>query len=50
MQYQTSLVARWLKFCAPNAGGSGLSPYQGARSHMLQLRVCIPQLRPGTAK
>ena len=46
----TSLVVQWLRFCAPNAGGLGLIPGQGTRFHMLQLRSCVPQLRPGTAK
>ena len=32
------LVAQWLGLCAPKAGGLGLIPGQGARSHMLQLR------------
>ncbi|TEA30083.1 hypothetical protein DBR06_SOUSAS18210011, partial [Sousa chinensis] len=40
-----SLVAQWLRLCAPNAGGPGLIPGQGTRSHMPQLRVCMPQLR-----
>ena len=31
----------------PNAGGLGLIPGQGTRSHMPQLRVRMPQLRPG---
>ena len=35
----TSLVVQWLRLCAPNAGGPGLIPGQGTRSHMLQLRV-----------
>ena len=54
----TSLVVQWLRLCAPNAGGPGLIPGQGTRSHMPQLRVHmpqlkrshVPQLRPGTAK
>ena len=37
-----SLVVQWLRFHAPNAGDSGLIPGQGTRSHMLQLRVCMP--------
>ena len=28
---------------ASNAGGLGLMPGQGTRSHMLQMRVCMPQ-------
>ena len=31
----TSLVAQWLRLCAPNAGGPGLIPGPGTRSHML---------------
>ena len=46
----TSLVVQWLRLRAPNAGGLGSIPGQGTRSHMLQLRVHMPQLRPGTAK
>ena len=30
----TSLVAQWLSLHAPNAGGPGLIPGQGTRSHM----------------
>lgn len=30
-------------------GGPGFDPWLGARSHLLQLRVGIPQLRPSTA-
>ena len=29
-----SLVAQWLRLHAPNAGGPGLIPGQGTRSHM----------------
>ena len=36
----TSLVVR-----APNAGSLGLIPGQGTRSHMLQLRAPMPQLK-----
>ena len=39
----TSLVVQLLRLCALSAGGPGLIPGQGARSHMLQLS-------PGTAK
>ena len=37
---------------APNAGDPGLIPSQGARPHMLQLRVHMPQLKSlrGTTK
>ena len=41
----TSLVVQWLRLCAPNAGAVGLIPGQGTRSHMLQLRVDMWQLR-----
>ena len=30
----TSLVAQWVRLCAPNAGGLGLIPGQVARFHM----------------
>ncbi|TEA37084.1 hypothetical protein DBR06_SOUSAS210251, partial [Sousa chinensis] len=40
-----SLVVQWLRLCAPNEGESGLIPGRGTRSHMLQLRVCMPQLK-----
>ena len=33
------------KLHSPNAGGLGLIPGQGTRSHMLQLRVHMPQLK-----
>ena len=39
---RTSLVVQWLEHCAPNVEGLGLIP---ARSHVLQLRVCLLQLR-----
>ena len=41
----TSLVLQWLRFRAPNVGGQGLVPGGGVRSHMLQLRVCMQQLK-----
>ena len=31
--FGTSLVAQWLRLHAPNAGGLGSIPGQGARSH-----------------
>ena len=37
-----SLVVQWLSLCAPNTGAVGLVPDQGARSHVLQLRVHKP--------
>ena len=30
----TSLVVQWVRLHAPNAGGPGLIPGQGTRSHM----------------
>ena len=39
----TALVVQWLILCAPNAGGPGSIPGQGARCH-------TPQLRPSAAK
>ena len=39
----TSLVVQWLRLCVHNIRGLGLIPGQGSRSHMLQLRVCMPQ-------
>ena len=35
----TSLVVQWLRLHASNAGGPGLIPGQGTRSHMLQLKI-----------
>ena len=40
-----SLVVKWLRRHAPNAGGLDLIPGQGTRSYMLQLRVHRPQLK-----
>ena len=40
---RTSLVAQWLRFQTPNAGGPGSISDPGTRSHM-------PPLRPSTAK
>ena len=34
----TSLVAQWLRLCAPNSGRPGSTPGQGTRSHMPQLK------------
>ena len=42
---RTSLVVQWLRLCPPNAGGLGSFPGRETRSHMLQLRVCMPQLK-----
>ena len=41
----TSLVVQWLRLCTPNEGGLGSNPGQGIRSHVLQLRVHMPQLK-----
>ena len=43
--HETSLVVQWLGLCAPNAGDPGSIPGQGTRSHMLQPRVRMPQLK-----
>ena len=44
------LVIQWLRFCGPNAGSLGSIPGQGTRSHMLQLRVFMPQRKIPCAK
>ena len=38
-------MLQWLTLHTPNAGGPGLIPGQGTRSHMLQLRIPMPQLK-----
>ena len=47
--HQDDLLAlpsvQWLRLSAPNAGSLGLIPGQENRSHMLQLRVHMLQLR-----
>ena len=35
----TSLVFKWLRLCAPDAGGMGVIPSQGTGSYMLQLKI-----------
>ena len=47
-----SLVVQWLRLQAPHAGGRDSIPDQGTRSHVLQLRVHMPQLKipPATTK
>ena len=41
-----SLVVQWLGLNGvPNAGGPGVIPGQGIRSHMLQVRVSLSQLK-----
>lgn len=42
---ETSLVGRWLRHRASNAGGPGSFPSQGTRSHTAQLRVGMPHLK-----
>ena len=39
------MVILLLKLCAPNAGGPNLIPGQETRFHLLQLRVCMPQVK-----
>ena len=41
----TSLVVQWLRLHTPKAGGPSSVPSQGIRSHMLQLRVHMLQLK-----
>ena len=41
----TSLMAQWWRLQAPNAGVLGLSLGEGTRSHMLQLRIHMTQLK-----
>ena len=43
MDAETALVVQWLGFHIPNAGDPALTPDQGTRPHM-------PQLRPSGAK
>ena len=38
-------MVQGLRLRTPNAGGLGSIPDQGSRSHMLQPRVCTPQLK-----
>ena len=35
-----SPVVQWLRLCVPKAGGAGLIPSQGTRSHRPQRRIC----------
>ena len=42
-------MVQWLGFNTPNAGGPGSFPGQRTR-YMLHLRICMLQLRLGTAK
>ena len=43
--YGTSLMVHWLRPHVPNAGGPGSIPDQGTRSHTLQRRVRMLQLK-----
>ena len=53
---RTSLVTQWLRLHTLHAGGPGLIPGRGTRSHMPKLkilyvaRVWVPQLRLGSCK
>ena len=38
-------MVQWLRLLPPNAGGLGLIPDQGPKSHLPQLRVCTAQER-----
>ena len=38
-------MVQWIRLWAPSAVGLGLIPVQGTRSDMLQLRVCMLQLK-----
>ena len=40
-----SLVVQWLRLCTSGAGGRGSIPGWGTRSHLLQIRVCMLQLK-----
>ena len=44
------VVVQWLRLHAPHAGDPGSIPDQGARHHMLQLRVPMRQNNVATAK
>ena len=48
--YGTSLVVQWQRLHAPNEGNLHSIPGQRTRSHMLQLKICMLQLRPSAAK
>ena len=52
MRFETSLMVQWLRHHAANAGGPGLIPGQGTRSHMHHqeftchnYRSCMVQLK-----
>ena len=44
-ELRTFLVIQWLRCWNPNSGGLSLIPSWGTRSHLLQLRLCILQLK-----
>ena len=46
----TFLVVQWPRLWDLNAGGLGLIPWQGTRSHISQLKAHVLQPRPGAAK
>ena len=46
----TCLVVQWLRLCTPSAGDPGLTSGQGTRSHMLQLRVHVLQLKDSSSR
>ena len=46
----TSVMVQWLRLRVPNAGDPSLIPGQAPRSHVLQLKVSLAQIRPGAAK
>ena len=47
---RTPLVVQGLRLHAPNSGAPGSILSQGTRSRLPQLRVRMPQLRPGAVK
>ena len=46
----TLLVVQWLRLHTPHVRSLSLIPGQGTRSHMAQIRSCVPQLRPSADK
>ena len=44
-RYGASLLAQWLRFHVPNAGGPSSIPGQGTRSHIRQVIVHMLQLK-----
>ena len=43
-------MVQWLRLCAPNTGGLGLSPGWGTKSHTLQLKTPCATAKPSAAK